>query len=107
MVIEWLKFRVPADQRERYVHIDDEIWTASLRQYPGFISKETWISPDDPEVVILVIRWQTRDQWFAIPEDELTAITTRFDDAFGFDYIMEESKEYQVRRFPVTAECTR
>ncbi|MEM1309774.1 MAG: TIGR03792 family protein [Cyanobacteria bacterium P01_C01_bin.70] len=107
MVIEWLKIRMSADQRERYIRLDNEIWTAGLRRYPGFISKETWIAPDDPEVVIFVIRWETREQWFSIPEDELTAISNRFDEAFGFEHTMEESKEYQVRRFPVTAESTR
>ncbi|NEQ44404.1 MAG: TIGR03792 family protein [Leptolyngbya sp. SIOISBB] len=102
MVIEWLKFRMSAENRERYIRIDDEIWTPALKQYDGFISKETWISPDDPEVVIFVIRWETREQWFSIPEDELAEINTRFDNALGFDYTFEVSQEYQVRRFPVS-----
>jgi uncharacterized protein (TIGR03792 family) len=107
MVIEWLKVRMPAAQRERYIQLDDEIWTAALQQYPGFISKETWISPDDAEVVIFVIRWRTREEWFSIPEDELADINQRFDEAIGFEYTMEESKEYQVRRFPVSNEPAR
>lgn len=107
MVIEWLKVRVSSDLRERYIRIDDEIWTPALKQYAGFISKETWIAPEDPEVVIFVIRWETRDQWFAIPKDELSEITNRFDQAFGADYTMEESKEYQVRRFPVSTGSAR
>lgn len=107
MVIEWLKVRVPSDQRERYIRVDDDIWTPALKQYDGFIAKETWIAPDDPEIVTFVIRWETREQWFAIPEDELADVTKRFDEAFGADYTMEESKEYQVRRFPVSAESAR
>lgn len=101
MVIEWLKIRLPSEQRERYIRLDDEIWTPALQKYPGFISKETWISPDDPELVIFVIRWRTREEWFAIPEDELAEVNARFDEAFGFEHSIEESKEYQVRRFPV------
>ena len=107
MVIEWLKFRMPADQRERYIQLDDEIWTVALQQYPGFISKETWISPDDPEVVVFVIRWRTREEWFSIPEADLTEINTRFDNARGVDYTFETSQEFQVRRFPVTNEPSR
>jgi uncharacterized protein (TIGR03792 family) len=95
---------MPADKRERYIQLDDEIWTAALRQYPGFVSKETWIAPDDAEVVIFVIRWRTREEWFSIPEDELAEVNQRFDAAIGFEYTMEASKEYQVRRFPVSHE---
>lgn len=101
MVIEWLKVRVPAAQRERYIQVDDQIWTPALQQYPGFMGKETWISPEDDEVVIFVIRWRSREDWFAIPEDELAEINTRFDAAIDFSYTMEHSKEFQVRRFPV------
>lgn len=101
MVIEWLKMRMPADKRERYIQVDDEIWTPALKQYPGFISKETWIAPEDEEVVIFVIRWRTREEWFSIPEDELAEVGDRFDTTLGFEYTMEESKEYQVRRFPI------
>lgn len=107
MVIEWLKMRMPADQRENYIQVDDEIWTPFLQQYPGFISKETWISPDDPEVVIFVIRWRTREEWFSIPEADLEKVTDRFDEAIGFEYSLEESKEYQVRRFPVAPDASR
>jgi len=107
MVIEWLKVRVTSDQRERYIRVDDEIWTPALRQYDGFLSKETWIDPEDPEVIIFVIRWETREQWHSIPEDELTEVTNRFDEAFGADYTMAESKEYQVRRFPVSPDSAR
>ena len=107
MVIEWLEIRVSVENRERYIQIDDEIWTPALQQYDGFVSKETWISPDDPELVIFMIRWETRDQWKAIPEDELTVINQQFDEALGFDYTMVASKEYQVRRFPVSRESTR
>lgn len=103
MVIEWLKFRVPMDQRERYVQLDDAIWTAALRTLPGFISKETWISPTEADVVIFVIRWQTREAWKAISAETLAAISARFDTALGFSYTLEASQEFQVRRFPVTA----
>lgn len=107
MVIEWLTFRMSAENRERYIRTDNEIWTPALQQYDGFISKETWISPDDAEIIIFVIRWETREQWKAIPEAELAEITARFDQAFGADYLMEASTEYQVRRFPVSQDSSR
>ncbi|MBF2034042.1 MAG: TIGR03792 family protein [Leptolyngbyaceae cyanobacterium T60_A2020_046] len=107
MVVEWLKFRVPADQRERYIQIDDEIWTAALRGYPGFLSKETWIDPNDDESVIFVIHWRTRAEWKAIPEADLQAIDHRFQAALGFEAMMEASQEFQVRRWPVGPDAAR
>jgi uncharacterized protein (TIGR03792 family) len=101
MVIEWLKFRVPADRRETYIRLDNEIWTPFLKSYSGFISKETWIDPEDEAVIIFVIRWRTREEWFAIPEAALAEVRERFDKALAFEYTLEESKEFQVRRFPV------
>ena len=100
MVIEWLEFQVPAEQRERYVQVDDEIWTPALQGYPGFISKETWLDAEDPERVLMVIRWRTREQWQSIPATELEAIEARFDAAFGENYTLAASREFQVRRFP-------
>lgn len=101
MVIEWLKFRMASENRERYVQLDTDIWTAALQGYPGFVSKEIWIDPSDAEVVICVIRWSSREQWKSISETELTQVTQAFDEALGFPYEMVESKEFQVRRFPV------
>ncbi|MBD0335465.1 MAG: TIGR03792 family protein [Cyanobacteria bacterium Co-bin13] len=103
MVIEWLKFRMAPENRERYVELDSEIWTAALSQYPGFVSKEVWIDPHEAGELILVIRWATREQWKAIPEADLARVTERFDAAFGLPYEMVESTEFQVRRFPVTS----
>ncbi|WP_008318466.1 TIGR03792 family protein [Leptolyngbya sp. PCC 6406] len=101
MVIEWLEFRVPADQRERYVQLDEEIWTPALRRYPGFLSKETWLDPTDAELVSLMIRWRSREEWKAISETDLTAIEVQFDQALGVAYTLENAREFQVRRFPV------
>lgn len=96
MVIEWLKFRVPNAQRARYLAIDDEIWTSALATYPGFLDKTTWLDPNQDDEVVFVISWATREQWKAIPEDDLMQINQRFDQALGFDYEMLESKEFIV-----------
>lgn len=100
MVIEWLKFRVTSEQRERFVQQDAEIWTTALAQYPGFLSKEVWISPDNLEEVIIVTHWQTYEQWQAIPPEDLESIEARFAEAMGSaDYAIVESARYQVRKF--------
>lgn len=103
MVIEWLEFQVSAADRERYVQVDDQIWTPALQGYAGFVSKETWIDPQDLERVVFVIHWHSREDWQAISEAELTAIEQRFDAAFDTPYQLVASREFQIRRFPMGA----
>ncbi|WAL60944.1 TIGR03792 family protein [Thermocoleostomius sinensis] len=99
MEIEWLKFRVNPDRREEFVQKDAEIWTAALSQYPGFISKEVWISPDDLAEVVQVIRWETFEQWQAIPPQALEQIEAQFRQSMGDSYELLESSRYQIRKF--------
>jgi uncharacterized protein (TIGR03792 family) len=99
MVIEWLTFAVAPDHRETFIRVDNEIWTAALSQYPGFIAKEVWISPDLADQVVTIIRWQTRDQWKAIPPADLEQIEQQFQTTFNLPYRMIDTREYQVRRY--------
>ncbi|MEB3210044.1 MAG: TIGR03792 family protein [Leptolyngbyaceae bacterium] len=100
MVIEWLRFRVQEDLREQFVRLDEEIWTAALSQYDGFLGKEVWISADDLTEVISVIRWDSTDSWYSIPNSDLDRINAQFDEAMGSGvYELFESKAYQVRKF--------
>ncbi|WP_443029131.1 TIGR03792 family protein [Spirulina sp. CS-785/01] len=99
MVIEWLQFRVNPEHREQFVQQDAEIWTPVLARYPGFSGKEVWVSPDSPEIII-IIRWETREQWKAIPETVLIETEAKFAQAMGNTYDLVEGKEYQLRKFP-------
>lgn len=100
MVIELLKFKIASEMREICIQKDGEIWTTALAKYPGFLGKEVWINPNDPTEIIFVIRWATREQWQAIPPEELAAVEQRFGAALGDTYKLVESAEYQVRKFP-------
>lgn len=100
MVIELLKFQVAAELREQFIQKDEEIWTQALAGYPGFLSKEVWINPNEPTQVILVIRWATREQWKSIPLKLLERIEQQFAQQLGDIYQIVESAEYQVRKFP-------
>jgi hypothetical protein len=51
---------------------------------------------------VLIIRWDTREHWDAVPEATLQAIAFKFDAAMGKSYPIVESSEYQVRKFPHT-----
>jgi uncharacterized protein (TIGR03792 family) len=98
MEIEWLKVRVSPELREQYVQKDAEIWTAFLAKYPGFLSKEVWISPDNLAEVILVIHWANFEAWKAIPAEELERVEAEFNQAMGNTYTIVESGRYQVRK---------
>ncbi|NJR67131.1 MAG: TIGR03792 family protein [Leptolyngbyaceae cyanobacterium CRU_2_3] len=98
MVIEWLKIRVDSEKREEYVKQDAEIWTAALSKYPGFLSKEVWISPENLSEVVLVIHWESFEKWHAIPLEELERIEAKFAQVMGTSYELIEATGYQLRK---------
>ena len=100
MVIELLKFKMNPAVRENFIQKDEEIWTAALTKYPGFLGKEVWINPNDQGEVVIVVQWETREQWKSIPQTDLDAIESKFDASLKFSYKMVESSEYQIRKFP-------
>lgn len=94
--------RVSPERRETFIQKDAEIWTPMLARCPGFISKEVWIEPETPTEVILIIRWTSREQWKAIPQEQLDKTQQQFEQEFGNDSQMIQTSEYQVRKFPQT-----
>lgn len=100
MVIELLKFKMNPAVRESFIQKDEEIWTTALTKYPGFLGKEVWINPNDKSEVVIVVQWETREQWKSIPQTDLDAIESKFDRSLEFTYEMVESSEYQMRKFP-------
>jgi len=103
MVIEWLKFNVDSEVREEFIQQDEKIWTAALSNYPGFLGKEVWIEPNAPDIVILTIRWQTREQWKSVPIKDLVKIKKKFSTVMremNISYKMTASREFQIRKFP-------
>ncbi len=95
MVIEWLKFKVPPEQWELFIQKDEEVWTAGLKNFPGFLGKEVWVDGENQEIV-MVIRWESQEQWQAIPEKTLQEL----DEKMGFLKIpILESRSYQIRKF--------
>ena len=85
MVIEHLTVRVPHAIRPLFLQADDRIWTATLAAQPGFLGKETWADTADPDTLHLVIRWQSRAHWKAVPSDLLAEAHARMSAAMGQD----------------------
>ena len=101
MVIEWLDFRVKPELREKFIKEDERIWTAALAGADGFLGKEIWLDPQSRDRIFLVIRWQTREQWFSVSPELLAETDAKFLSVMGEgSYEMLEGKEYQIRKFP-------
>lgn len=83
MVIEWLTFRLPQTDHARFLALDAEIWTAVLATCPGFLGKEVWRAGADPDALHLIIRWQARADWHAVPPALLAETEARFNAALG------------------------
>jgi uncharacterized protein (TIGR03792 family) len=100
MVIEWLEFQVKPEAREKFIQKDQEIWTKFLAKQPGFLGKELWINPTIEEQLIIVVHWQTKEQWKAVPQNLLDDTEAKFSLAMGTDnYQLTKVKEFQVRKF--------
>lgn len=76
MVIEFLRFEVRPEEHHTFLEADARIWTAALSQYPGFISKETFIDQETNHIVTM-IRWENLSSWKSIPQAELEVIDTK------------------------------
>jgi uncharacterized protein (TIGR03792 family) len=98
VVIEYLKFTVVPELREKFVQQDDAIWTPILSGASGFLGKEVWINPDDLSEVVIIIRWLSVDQWQSIPADQLQKTEAKFSKSMGDTYKLVSSSAYQVRK---------
>ena len=105
MVIEWLRFQVPPELREKFIKDDEEIWTKALMKYPGYLGKEFWIDPKAQDEIVIIVHWESLEQWQSIPQSILEEVENNFTKKIGKDnYKIIESREYQIRKFPVNRE---
>jgi uncharacterized protein (TIGR03792 family) len=99
MDLEWLRFQVAEGYREKFVQQDNAIWTAALSPYPGFLGKEVWIDPDNDTEIVTIVRWNSFEEWQAVPQEVLSKTETAFSEAMGDTYELLESRHYQTRKF--------
>ncbi|ABB56535.1 TIGR03792 family protein [Synechococcus elongatus] len=96
MVVEWLKFAVPATEQAAFLAADAAVWTPLLSRYPGYLRKEVWQDPSDRDHLVMVIHWQSREQWKSIPEDVLIEGDRRFQAQLGREYPLVEAQEFAI-----------
>jgi len=105
MVIEWLRFKVQERHREKFIYHDRLIWTEFLSSVSGFLGKEVWIEPQNSNNIVLVIRWNTKEEWKSISSEDLDKVKQHFDavmNQLNIQYKSVGFAEYQVRKFANT-----
>lgn len=107
MVVEWLEFWINPTTRPLFLAADARIWTPALAAQPGFLRKEYWqptqIAPStrpdvsDSDRLIIVVHWQSRALWKAVPLALLQTTEAQFAEAVGGEnYTLLASQEFPV-----------
>ncbi len=78
-VIELLRVLTAPGCRDEFVARDAAVWTPALAAHDGFVSKEVWVSQDDPNLVTLVIRWASLAQWKSFPSELLAELDAKME----------------------------
>jgi uncharacterized protein (TIGR03792 family) len=78
VVVEQLRLRVPAHQRQAWLDAERGSWGPFLARQDGFLGRELFWDPGREEAVLL-IRWASRTQWQSIPTPELEQVQERFE----------------------------
>lgn len=77
-ITEQLRLKVPEDQRRIWLEAERATWEPWLAGQDGFLGRELLWDPVHGEATLL-IRWASRNQWKAIPQDEIDAVQARFE----------------------------
>ena len=80
MVIELLTFRVDPGERDRWLAVEEEVWSRYLEGCDGFVRKEMWLPEEDPGTVRAVIWWESMGQWKAIGPEAVAEVDARMGD---------------------------
>lgn len=77
MVIEELHFIVAVTDQSEFLRVEHEVWTGFLQTCEGFVAKETWIPEDEPERVVVMIWWNSMEQWKKITAEQCGEVDVR------------------------------
>lgn len=88
-IVEELVFRVPSEHVAEFVRLDAKIWTKTLSEQPGLLSKVVWTSRKRPDEVRLIVRWKSKQDWSRVPKQLLEETEKKFRKAM-------DDKEYRL-----------
>ncbi len=79
VVVEHLRIKVHAEGRQAWLQAEQGSWEPWLAQQDGFVGRDLLWDAEREEGTLL-IRWASRDQWKAIPEQEVAMVQARFEE---------------------------
>lgn len=96
MVIEMLTFEVAPDERTEWLALEERVWSRFLERQPGFVRKEIWIEDERPDLVQVVIWWESLDLWKRITPEQVAEVDRGMGDSW---------RECTMRVFDVARRC--
>lgn len=96
MVIEMLTFEVAPDQQPEWLALEERVWSRFLEQQPGFVQKEIWIEDVRPDLVQVVIWWESMELWKRITPEQVAEVDRGMGDAW---------RDCTMRVFDVARRC--
>ena len=78
VVVEHLRIKVPTEARQAWLKAEKGSWEPWLAQQDGFMGRDLLWDAEREEGTLL-IRWASRDQWKAIPAQEVERVQDRFE----------------------------
>jgi uncharacterized protein (TIGR03792 family) len=78
-VVEHLRVKVPAQARQAWLEAERGSWEPWLQRQPGYLGRDLLWDAEREEGTLL-IRWASREQWKAIPQAEVEAVQSRFEE---------------------------
>ena len=79
VVVEHLRIKVHAEARQAWLQAEQGSWEPWLAQQDGFVGRDLLWDAEREEGTLL-IRWASREQWKAIPEQEVERVQARFEE---------------------------
>lgn len=77
-VVEHLRVKVPAEARQAWLEAERGSWEPWLAEQEGYLGRDLLWDAEREEGTLL-IRWASRAQWKAIPEQEVERVQARFE----------------------------
>lgn len=78
VVVEVLRLKVPAADREPWLAAERQSWEPWLRRQSGFLERRIYWDAAGEEGILL-IHWASRRQWQGIADAEVERVQQRFD----------------------------
>jgi uncharacterized protein (TIGR03792 family) len=78
VVVEILRLKVPAADREAWLRAERQSWEPWLQKQSGFLERRIYWDATSEEGVLL-IHWASRHQWQGIAAAEVERVQERFD----------------------------